>query len=331
MVTIGYMSDLMTDAPGRSMEYAVLAEQLGFRMVGAADHFYPWIHTDQNCAFAWVWLTAVAARTRTAAVGTMVTAPILRYNPAIIAQAFATMEQMFPSRVFLGLGAGEAINEIPAGYPWPSAGERVKRLEEALIIIRSLWTEEQTSFDGEFFSLKKTRLYPRPTRHIPLLLAAGKPRTIELAGKYADGLVTVPQLSGSDTVLNFEAAARRAGRDPSKLQRHLNFGISFDRDYDKALAACKPWAATILPFIFEYGISDPREVERYSHLIDERELAKAWLITDDPEECLRAVERYAKLGFSHLHVQSLSPNEEGFVKMMGEKVIPHFTTSVAPQ
>jgi G6PDH family F420-dependent oxidoreductase len=325
MVTIGYMSDLMTDPPGVSMEHAVLAEQLGFQMVGAADHFYPWIHTDQNCAFAWVWLTAVAARTKKASVGTVVTAPILRYNPAIVAQAFATIEQMFPSRVFLGLGAGEAINEVPAGCPWPPAGERVKRLEEALIIIRSLWTEEQTSFEGDFFSLKKTRLYTRPAHKIPLILAAGKPLTIELAGRHADGLLTVPQLSSSDTIKNFETAARRAGRDPSMLQRHLNFGISFDSDYDKAMAACKPWGATILPFMFEYGISDPREVERYSHLIDERELAKTWLITSDPEECLRAVERYDKLGFSHLHVQSLSPDEGGFIKMMGEKVIPHFT------
>jgi len=324
MVTIGYMSDLGSVLPNRSLEYAVLAEQQGFQMFGASDHFYPWVHTGKTCAFAWVWLSAVAARTKKGAVGTVVTAPILRYNPAIIAQAFATMEQMFPSRVFLGLGAGEAINEVPVGCDWPPARERVKRLEEALKIIRSLWTKEETTFDGEFFKLKKTRLYSKPIGHIPIMLAAGKPKTTELAGKYADGLLTVPQLSGPETMATFDSAARKAGRDPSKLQRHLNFGVSYDPDYDKAMSACKPEAATILPFIFNYAVSDPREVESYSHLIDPKELAKSWLITSDPEDCVRAIERYTKLGFTHLHVQSISPDEEDFIKMMGSKVIPHF-------
>lgn len=324
MVTIGYMSDLESESPGKSLEHATLAERMGFETIAAADHFYPWIHTGKSCAFAWVWLSAVAATTKKAIVGTAVTAPILRYNPAIIAQAFATMEQMYPSRVFLGLGAGEAINEVPAGCPWPSPGERVKRLEEALIIIRSLWTESQTSFDGEFFKLRKTRLYSKPTSRIPLVLAAGKRRTAELAGKYADALLTVPQLFNSDIMDTFEGAARRAGRDPSKLERHLNFGVSFDNDYDRAMAACKPQGATILPFIFEYGITDPQEVEAYSQFIDERVLAKNWLITTNPEDCLKTVEKYANLGFTHFHIQSISPREDDFIRMMGEKVIPYF-------
>ncbi len=324
MVTIGYMTDLGTAPPAKSMEYAVLAEQSGFQMFGASDHFYPWTHTGKCCAFAWVWLSAVAARTRTSPVGTVVTAPILRYNPTIIAQAFATMEQMFPRRVFLGLGAGEAINEVPAGCEWPSPAERVKRLEEAMIIIRSLWTKEETTFNGEFFKLKKTRLYSKPIGHIPMLLAAGKPKTLELAGKYADGLIAVPQLTGPDTMSLFEGAARRAGRDPSKLVRHLNFGVSFDADYDRAMAACRQEAATLLPFLFQYTVADPKEVESYSHFIDPKELARNWLITTDPEDCIKNIEKYAKLGYTNYHVQSISPDEQGFIRMMGEKVIPHF-------
>jgi G6PDH family F420-dependent oxidoreductase len=324
MVTIGYMSDLTTDPPEISLGHATLADRVGFQTIGAADHFYPWIDKDQNCAFAWSWLTAVAARTSKVSVGTVVTAPILRYNPTMIAQAFATMERMFPSRVFLGLGAGEAINEVPAGYKWPDAAERVKRLEEALIIISGLLSNKEVTFDGEFFKLRKVRLYSKPTHHIPIVLAAGKRRTVELAGKYADGIVTAPQLSSPEMLHDFESAAKKAGRDPSGLQRHLNFGISFDSDYDKAMTACKPWGATLLPFIFEYGISDPKEVEKYSALIDERELAKNWLVTNNPEECLKTVERYSKLGFTQLHIQSLSPNEQGFIEMMGKDVIPHF-------
>jgi coenzyme F420-dependent glucose-6-phosphate dehydrogenase len=201
----------------------------------------------------------------------------------------------------------------------------VKRLEEALIIIRSLWTERETSFDGNFFKLKRTRLYSKPTSPIPLVLAAGKRRTAELAGKYADALLTVPQLYNADIIGNFENAAKKAGRDPSKLEKHLNFGVSFDKDYDVAMAACKPQGATILPFIFEYGISDPQEVEKYSEFIDEGVLAKNWLITTNPEDCLRTVEKYVKLGFTHFHVQSISPKEDDFIRMMGEKVIPYFS------
>ena len=325
MVTIGYMTDLGTAPPAKSLDYTVFAEQCGFRMFGASDHFYPWTHTGKQCAFAWVWLSAVAARTSRASVGTVVTAPILRYNPAIIAQAFATMEQMFPGRVFLGLGAGEAINEIPAGCEWPSIGDRVKRLEEAMRIIRSLWTKEETTFNGEFFRLKKTRLYSKPIGHIPMLLAAGKPRTLELAGKYSDGLIAVPQLSGPDTISVFERAAEKAGRDPSTLVRHLNFGVSYDPDYDRALDACKQEAATLLPFLFQYPVSDPKEVESYSHFIDPAELAKNWLITTDPEECVKTIERYSNMGFTHFHVQSISPDERGFIKMMGDKVLPRFS------
>lgn len=329
MVTIGYMTDLGTAPPARSLDYAVLAEKSGFEMFGASDHFYPWTHTGKGCAFAWVWLSAVAARTQRCPVGTVVTAPILRYNPAIIAQAFATMEQMFPGRVFLGLGAGEAVNEIPAGCEWPSVGERVDRLEEAMRIIKSLWTQDETTFDGRYFKLKKTRLYAKPIGHIPMLLAAGKRRTLELAGKYADGLIAVPQLSGPETISQFESAARKAGRDPSKLVRHLNFGVSYDADYDKAMAACKQEAATILPFLFQFPVSDPKEIESYSHLIDPTELAKNWLITTDPEDCVKAIEKYSRAGFTHFHVQSISPDEQAFIRMMGERVIPHFASSSA--
>ncbi len=324
MTKIGYMSDLESTSPRSSLENAMLAERVGFQMIAAADHFYPWIHTGKTCAFAWVWLASVAAVTNKVVIGSAVTSPILRYNPAIIAQAFATMEAMYPSRVFLGLGAGEAINEVPAGYKWPSAAERVKRLEEALIIITKLWAENTVSFDGEYFRLTNARLYTKPTGHIPVVLAAGKRRTAELAGRYADALLTVPQLFSRELIDAFENEARRVGRDPSRLEKHLNFGVSFDEDYDRAMAACKPLGATILPFIFEYGITDPQEVEKYSQFIDEKELAKMWLITTNPEDCLKAVEKYVQMGFTHFHIQSISPKEDDFIRMVGKNVIPYF-------
>jgi coenzyme F420-dependent glucose-6-phosphate dehydrogenase len=324
MVKIGYMSDLSVEASEKSLEHAILAEKVGFQMIAAADHFYPWIHTGRSCTFAWVWLSVVASRTSSVPVGTAVTAPILRYNPAVIAQAFGTLGELFPSRVFLGLGAGEAVNEVPVGYDWPSAGERVKRLEEALAIIRSLLTEKSTTYEGQYFRVKDARLYSRPRAPVPLILAASRRRTAELAGRYADGIMTAPQLFGPEIMRHFETAAAKAGRDPSRLEKHLNFGVSFDRDYEKALSSCRPFGATILPFIFEYGISDPREIERYSRYVDERELAKHWVVTTNPEDCIRTVESYARLGITHFHIQSASPDEEDFVRMMGEKVVPYF-------
>ena len=169
--------------PDKLLDNAILAEKYGFESFWISDHFHPWGHIGGGGAFAWTWISSAAERTHTATIGTDVTAPILRYHPGIVAQAFATLGYMYPERIFLGLGAGEALNESPLGYVWPSPRERVEMLEEAIIVIKRLWTEDFVDFNGKYYRLKKANLYTKPQRPLKIYVAAGGPRTAELAGR----------------------------------------------------------------------------------------------------------------------------------------------------
>lgn len=321
---LSYFQTLERFSPSYGLQLAVIAEKLGFDGVTTADHFHPFYHTDAKCSFAWGWISAVLASTKRVLCGTCVTAPILRYHPAIIAQAWATMAEMFPNRVFLGLGTGEAVNEVPLGFNWPSPLERVERLEEAVKIIKLLWErDDYLSFNGKYFRLKKARLYIRPKPCPILLIAAGGPKVAELAGKYADGIITVPQHFKHELLKIFEMSAKEAGRDSEKLTKHLNIGFSYDEDYDKALNSVKPKAGAILPLIFRYNISYPVEIESYAKLINDEAIKSNYVIFTHYDDAIKVIEKYYKSGFTHFHIESLSPNEEKFLYLFGQKILPY--------
>jgi coenzyme F420-dependent glucose-6-phosphate dehydrogenase len=325
-VSIGYLAAQEQYTPSQLLEHAVLADEYGFDSIWTSDHFLPWVHTRAKCGFAWVWLAAAAERTRQAMIGTGVTAPILRYNPAIVAQAFATLGAMYPGRVFLGIGTGEALNEIPVGMGWPSFKERSKRLEEAAQIIRLLWTTEWVTFNGKYFKLRKANLYTKPPRPVPLYIAASGPTVARIAGKYADGFITLPFPEDHYRNVLFpemEKGAREKGRDPSKIEKIMEMQVSYDEEYPKAVQAARWWAPTVMPVFFKYGISDPREIEAHGNLISEEGLKTGWFISADLDEHIREIERYVKLGFTNIHIQSSSPDEKKFIKTFGTKVLPY--------
>ncbi len=321
--------------PETLLQRAVLAEKHGFERIISSDHFHPWAHTNASGGFAWVWLAAAAERTESVRIGTEVTAPILRYNPAIVAQAFATLGFMYPGRVFLGVGLGEAMNEVPVGYDWPSVEKRVERLEEAIRVIRMLWTDDFVSFTGKFYRLKKARLYTKAKSPVPLFVATSGPKVAEIAGKYADGLLTTPLAEGDDRHYReklfpaLERGARLAGRDPSSIVKAIEVPVSYHEDFEKALESCRFWAATTLPAMLRYEIYDPREIEEHGKMVDLRKLAKIWIISNDIEEHIRRAREYIKLGFSIIYFQSSSPDEEKFIETYGKKVLPHLKTSSA--
>jgi len=258
-------------------------------------------------------------------IGTAVTAPILRYHPALVAQAFATLDYMYPGRIFLGLGAGEALNESPLGYTWPSASQRVEMLEEAIIIIRKLWTEEFVTFEGKYYRLKKANLYTKPKTAIKIYVAAGGPKVAKLAGKYADGI-----LLGAGSAerpeklfLAFEDGAKEEGKDPKHLEKVAEILVSYDEDYDKALKACKFWSGCMLPMFFKYDFSDPREIEEHGKLVENEALLSRWIVATTAKEHIQRLEKYVKLEFNHLFFVSSSPDEKKYIKFYGEKVLPH--------
>jgi len=160
---IGYDCCMELYHPNVFLELAPLAEKAGFDTIWASDHFHPWQDTNASSCFTWAWIAAAAERTKKAPIGTAVTCPMFRYHPAIVAQAFATLRAMYPERIFIGLGTGEALNEVPLGYTWPSVKERIERFEESIQIMRKLWTEEWVDFKGKYYRLKQAKLYVKPT------------------------------------------------------------------------------------------------------------------------------------------------------------------------
>jgi len=324
-LTLGYKTCHEQYQPDRLLAHAVLADKNGFDTLWTSDHFHPWAHTGAASGFAWTWLASTAERTENVKIGTSVTAPILRYHPAIVAQAFATLAYMYPDRIFLGLGAGEALNESPLGYVWPTPSQRVEMLEESMIVIRKLWDGDFVSFEGKYYKLRNAKLYTRPDGAIKVYVAAGGLRTAELAGRLADGLLLTPNLGQAERLFNaFKNGAKKMGRDPDSLEKVVEILVSYDEDYEKALKACRFWAGSMLPEFYKFDISDPREIEGKGRLVADEAIESRWIVATTAEEHIRRIERYIKVGFNHLYFVSSSPDEAKFLKFYGEKILPYF-------
>jgi F420-dependent hydroxymycolic acid dehydrogenase len=184
-------------------------------LLATSDHFQPWQANQGHCGEAWVTLGALGGRTEPVWIGTTVTCPILRYHPAVVAEAFATLAQLYPGRVFLGVGSGEALNEQAATGNWPAWPERWERLIEAIDIIRALWSGQSVSHRGKYYAVEG-RLYDPPLQSIPILAAANGEKSMRLAGLHGDGLVNDP-LTWQRFKSEWEAGAKEAGKNTADM------------------------------------------------------------------------------------------------------------------
>jgi coenzyme F420-dependent glucose-6-phosphate dehydrogenase len=234
------------------------------------------------------------------------------------------MDAMFPNRMFLALGTGEAMNDSPLGYPWPKFPERLERLKESLEIIRSLWASDFVNYSGEYYTLKDAKLYTKPKGRIPIYVAANGPQAASLVGKYADGYATVDPLMGNIKNLwpIIDGAAKEAGRDASQLTKNVELFFSYSQNYDEALASARKWKSALIPNILNLPIHDPRELERQGNEISDDELAKVWTITTEAEPIIKKVEEAIALGYDEIQLHSASPSEENFLQMCNRDVLP---------
>ena len=324
-IQFGYRAEAEGYQPDDLLRFAALAQLSGFNFVPISDHFHPWFHTNAACSFAWSWMSAAAATIPDIRLGTIVTAPIGRYHPGVIAQAFATMDVMFPDRIFIALGTGEAMNDSPLGYPWPKFPERLERLKESLEIIRQLWTSDFVNYSGNYYTLKGAKLYTRPKGHIPIYVAANGPQAASLVGKYADGFATVDPVKGNIKNLwpIIEGAANDSGRDANQLIKNVELFYSYSQDYDEALASARRWKSVLIPNILNLPIHDPRELERQGNEISDEELAKVWTIATDAEPIIKKAEEAISLGYNEIQFHSASPSEEDFLGMCSKDVLPN--------
>ncbi|HEY7078957.1 MAG TPA: TIGR03557 family F420-dependent LLM class oxidoreductase [Nitrososphaeraceae archaeon] len=300
-------------------------EENGLERCWVSDHYMPWWHDGGFAGATWPWLGAALAKTNRIHIGTSVTAPILRYHPAIVAQVFSTLGYMFPNRVFLTVGTGEAVNEVPSGNNWPSDGERFERLKEAIYLIKKLWTEEWVNFNGKYYWVKDSNLYTKPQKPIPLFVAAMKPQSASLAGEHGDGLVTNElnfEILKNKVLPAFKKGADKSGKDYNSLTKAVFIPASYDQDKDKAIKSIVFWKGAMIKAFFKADIHDPREIQENGIVVGNDTMQQMALVISNAEEGIKKIKQYAEIGFTDIVLINSSPNRNNLVKLLSNEIIP---------
>jgi coenzyme F420-dependent glucose-6-phosphate dehydrogenase len=332
VLRLGYKASAEQFAPRELLDFSVSAERQGLEIIAVSDHFQPFRHTGGHGTAALPWLGAVGERTSRAQLGTSVLTPTLRYHPSMIAHAFGTLALLNPGRVFLGVGTGEALNELPAtGAEWPSAKERRQRLAEAIDLMRRLWTGDRVTFEGEYYRTNNATIYDRPDEPVPIYVAASGPLAAKLAGRVGDGLIVT---SGKEPALYeeltaaMEEAAREAGRDPAMITRMIEIKVSYHHDLDYARVACDYWAPLALSPEHKRDVHDPVELERLADA--EAGIAqRRFIVSNDPDEVVEKIRPYVELGFDNLVFHAPGHDQQRFIADFCADVVPRLRAAFA--
>ena len=327
MLKIGYKASAEQFGPRDLLEFSVLAEEQGFDSVWISDHFQPWKHNDGHAPFSLAWLAALGERTSRVTIGTSVATPTFRYHPAIVAQALGTIGALNPGRVVLGVGTGESMNEVPAtGMKWPNYKERFRRLRESIELMQRLWTEERVTFEGEYYRTESATIYDRPDEPVPIYLAASGPTAARLAGRVAQGFICTsgkaPELYKETLLPNLDEGLHKAGRSRDEVEFMIEMKVSFDTDRDRAMEDTRHWAALALSPEEKTGIEDPVEIEKRAAALPLERAASRWIVSSDPEEQVERIAPYVEMGFRHLVFHGPGPDQERFIRLYAEHVIP---------
>jgi len=326
MLTLGWKASAEQFGPRDLLRYGVLAEELGFDSVVVSDHFHPWRDTGGHAPFSFAWLGAMGASSKRARLGTSVVTPTFRYHPAIVAQAAATLELLFPGRFFLGVGSGESMNETPVtADEWPEAGERVRRLREAVRLMKQLWSDDYVTFEGKYFKTKAAKIFDKPEGGVPLHIAGAGPQVAEFAGKEADGFICTSGKGAEryrDTLLPaLDKGAREAGRDPAKIEHTIEMKVAYDTDRDRAMADTREWAALALPAEDKAGVEDPREMERRAKAAESKAHTR-FIVSADPDEHVAKIREYVDWGFTHLVFHLPGQDQERAMRLYARDILP---------
>jgi coenzyme F420-dependent glucose-6-phosphate dehydrogenase len=333
VLKLGYKASAEQFGPAALLHFAMVAEEYGFDSVFISDHFQPWRHSNGHAPFSIAWLGALGARTSRILLGTSVLTPTLRYHPAIVAQAFGTLGALFPGRLILGLGTGESLNEVPAtGGPFPEMKERFARLREAIALIRQLWSQERVTFAGEFYKTQLATIYDRPAEMIPIYVAAAGPLVAKYAGRVADGFICTsgkaPTLYRDTLLPNVAAGLAAAGRSGGSFDRVIEMKVSFDAKLDRAMNDTRHWAALALPAEEKLSIDDPLEMEKRADALPIEQAASRWIVSSDPDEHIEKIAAYVKMGFGHLVFHAPGNEQERFLRLYADQVMPKLRSLV---
>jgi coenzyme F420-dependent glucose-6-phosphate dehydrogenase len=319
-----YWTQLATEQypPSDLVRQAVEVEEAGFDALNVSDHYQPWWEPGEAC-HAWVLLGAIGHATERIPIGTGVTAPIFRHNPAVVAQAFTTIDEMYPGRSFLGIGSGEALNEVPCGMDWPGVGEQIERMEEALEIIGKLFDGERLDYDGKYFKTHQAYLHTRGENRPPVYVSAFGEQAAGVAARLSDGVWTLADPESAPTVIDaYKSACEDAGKEPGEII--LQGGFSYAEDDDAALEGCRVWKASQPDEYYTDDWHDPKSMyEHAEEQISDDEFKEAYIISSDPDHHVERIKEIEEMGATIVCLQNASgADPHGALKVYGEKVLP---------
>lgn len=323
MSRLGYAAMCEQFSPSDLLTWCRQAERAGFDAVMASDHFQPWTPEQGQSAFVWSLLGAIGATTGLR-FGTGVTAPGFRYHPAIIAQAAGTLGAMFPGRFWLGIGAGEALNEHVVQRYWPEAPARLRILMEAIEVIQKLLSGQATRYDGEFVKMESVKLYTRPEEPPPIYVATSGPVMSERTGRLTDGIITVGAADEKIKMLmgRFEKGARDAGKDPARMPRLIQLHVSWAASDEDAVAqAVREWPNGGMNFP-KQDIRRPEDFASMAKLVRPENFVGRVFMSADLEQHQAHIQHFIDLGFTEVYVHNVGRNQEAFIQAYGEQVIP---------
>ncbi|MEV0847267.1 TIGR03557 family F420-dependent LLM class oxidoreductase [Streptomyces sp. NPDC049954] len=314
MTTYGYFLSSEEFTPAELLSQARAAERAGFEALAISDHFHPWNDEQGQSSFVWSMIGALSQNC-SLPITTLVTCPTVRMHPAINAQAAATAAVLTEGHFRFGIGTGEALNEHILGDPWPEAARRMEMLEEAVHVMRRLFTGEQTTHRGTHYTVENARLYTLPEDPPPLYVSGFGPRAADLAGRIGDGFVTMSPDTG--LVDRFRRAG--GGRKP------VIGGLKVCWATEKAQAlktAHRLWPNEQLPGELPQVLPTPAHFEQAAGLVTEEMVGDAVVCGDDEAAHLHAVREFADAGFDEVYVNQIGPDQEGFFDFYRTRVLP---------
>ncbi len=315
MPELGFALSSEDHPPNELVRQAVLAERAGFTFALISDHFHPWISAQGHSPFVWTTLGGIAQATGSIRVGTGVTCPLIRQHPAIVAQAAATVACMMPGRFFLGVGTGENLNEHVTGARWPLPFERLEMLEEAVGVIRKLWSGEEITHRGRHYTVAEARLYDVPETQPDIFVAAAQRQAAELGGRIGDGLISTSPDEG--IVSGFESSG---GKGKPKLGM---MHVAYDQDAQAALErAHRLWPNTALAGSGGQELPAPRDFEAAAANVTPEDMAEQTPHGPDPEPYLDQIRAFDEAGFTHVYIHHIGDNQDEFVEFARRELMP---------
>jgi G6PDH family F420-dependent oxidoreductase len=314
LIKLGYALSSEEHEPNALIANAQMAERVGFKFLLISDHFHPWVPQQGNSSFVWSVLGGIAQATQRVSVGTGVTCPIMRFHPALTAQAAATVAAMMPGRFFLGLGTGEYLNEHIFGDPWPRIEIRQEMLTEAIHVIRELWKGEEYSYHGTYYTVRDARIYTLPEKLPPIYVAASGSESAELAAEVSDGLISTT--SGDEVVKAFQKAGG------AEKPRYGMLKVCWAHSQEEARETVKHWWPTsTVSGPLHSDLPTPKHFDDVVEAMGEPKIPEDTVLGPNPNSYLKAIQTLQENGYDHIYLHQIGPDQEGFFKFFKNELM----------